>query len=189
MDLYAELRNYTPFNEQEERDRAALLRLLQTDEELYTRDNCAQHLTASCWVVSPDREKVLMAYHKLYDSWAWLGGHADGEHDLRLVAAKELAEESGISGARLLTDEIFSVEILPVYGHEKRGAYVSSHLHLNVTFLFEADPSAELFVKPDENLGVAWFGVEESLTKSTEPWFCERIYQKLIDKTRAEFSV
>ena len=59
---------------------------------------------------------------------------------------------------------------------------MSSHLHLNVTYLFEADPAAPLRCKPDENAAVAWFGRAECLEKSTEPWFCQRIYQKLLDK-------
>lgn len=76
MDLLRELAVYRPWNEQEKRDCAELLRRLHSGEELYSRDNAAAHLTASAWVVSPDRSQVLMAYHKLYDSWAWLGGHA-----------------------------------------------------------------------------------------------------------------
>ena len=29
--------------------------------------------------------KILMAYHKIYDSWAWVGGHSDGNSDVKLV--------------------------------------------------------------------------------------------------------
>ena len=64
-------------------------------------------------------------------------------------------------------------------GHEKRGVYVSSHLHLNVTYLLEADGRAPLRVCADENSGVAWFSPEEALRASTEPWFVSRIYAKL----------
>ena len=183
MNLYEELLAYVPYNEQELRDREELLRLLESGEALYTRDNRSRHLTASCWVVSPDRSQVLMAYHKIYNSWAWLGGHADGETDLRRVAARELQEESGIPDAHLVTDALFSLEILTVDGHEKRGEYVSSHLHLNVTYLFEADPRHPVFARPEENLAVAWFTPEQALKMSTEPWFCERIYRKLIQKS------
>ena len=180
--LLEELEQYRPWNEQEERDRTELLRRLRSGEDLYTRDNSAGHLTASAWVVSPDRRQVLMAYHNIYDSWSWLGGHADGDRDLLAVAAREVREESGLTAVRPVSRSIYSVEILTVDGHEKRGAYVSSHLHLNVTYLLEADPADPVRCKPDENSRVGWFGLEEAVAASTEPWFRERIYKKLNEK-------
>ena len=80
---------------------------------------------------------------------------------------------------RPVTPDIFSLEILTVDGHEKHGRYVSSHLHLNVTYLLEADPSLPVRCKPDENSRVGWFGLEEAVAASTEPWFQQRIYKKL----------
>ena len=180
--LLEELEQYRPWNEQEERDRTELLRRLRSGEDLYTRDNSAGHLTASAWVVSPDRRRVLMAYHNIYDSWSWLGGHADGDHDLLAVAAREVREESGLTAVRPVSRSIYSVEILTVDGHEKRGAYVSSHLHLNVTYLLEADPADPVRCKPDENSRVGWFGLEEAVAASSEPWFRERVYRKLNEK-------
>ena len=178
MDLHARLEAFRPWNEQEERDRDALLRLLEAGRAPYGREDPA-HLTASAWVVSPDRERVLLAYHNLYNSWAWLGGHADGERDLLSVALREVREESGLEDVRPVTRDIYSVEILTVDGHEKRGRYVSSHLHLNITFLLEADPAAPVRRKPDENSAVGWFTLEEAVAASTEPWFQARIYSKL----------
>ena len=183
MDLLSALRTYRPWNPQEVRDTAELLRRLESGEDLFHRENTAAHLTASAWVVSPDRTQILMAYHNLYDSWAWLGGHADGEQDLLAVALREVREESGAT-ARPVSDQIFSVEILPVSGHEKRGEYVSSHLHMNVTFLLEADPAAPVRSKPDENSRVAWFAPEDAVAASSEPWMRERIYRKLNEKLR-----
>ena len=48
-----------------------------------------------------------------------------------------------------------------------------------MTYLLEADAAQHLTVKEDENSGVAWFGLEEAVAASTEPWFRERIYTKL----------
>lgn len=186
MELADQIRAFRPWNQQEERDRAELLRRLERGEALYTRDNTAAHLTASAWVVSPDRRQVLMAYHNLYGSWAWLGGHADGERDLLAVALREVREESGLVDVRPVSPEIYSLEILTVDGHEKRGLYISSHLHLNVTYLLEADPADPVRRKPDENSAVGWFGLEEAVAASTEPWFRERIYKKLNAKLSLE---
>ena len=181
MELFSQLNAYRPWNGQEKQDRQELLRLLESGEDLFSRAGAA-HFTASAWVVSPDREKVLMAYHNLYDSWAWLGGHADGQRDLLAAAIREVREESGLTRVRAVSPDIYSIEILPVAGHEKRGQYVSSHLHLNITYLLEADPAEPLRCKPDENSRVAWFPPEEAVAASAEVWFRERIYTKLNEK-------
>lgn len=183
MTLLTDLKNYQPFNEQEAADVKEMIYRLETGEELFLRSNLAEHFTASAWVVNPARDKALMAYHRIYDSWAWLGGHADGDQDLLHVALKEVAEESGVK-ATPVTDQIYSVEILTVDGHEKKGKYVPSHLHLNVTYLLEADDSLPIRPKEDENRAVAWFGLDEALEKSTEPWFVDRIYSKLNAKLK-----
>ena len=182
--LIRAIETYEPFNAQEATDRQLMLKLLDSSEDLSLRDSLYAHLTASAWVVSPDRKKVLMAYHNLYNSWAWLGGHADGNWNLQEVAAKEAAEESGISDLRPLAEGIFSLEMLTVAGHEKKGRYVSSHLHLNLTYLFEGDPDAPLRIKPDENSLVGWIRAEEIREKSSEPWFVDRIYVKLVEKVQ-----
>ena len=123
-----------------------------------------------------------MAYHNLYHSWAWLGGHADGNDDLIAVAYKEIKEESGIEKVRLLDDNIFSLEVLCVDGHMKKGKYVSSHLHLNITYLFEADDKQDIRIKEDENSAIGWIAIDDIRNKVTEQWFMDNIYQKLIDK-------
>ena len=181
--LIKQIEAYTPFNEQEQRDKEQILAFLRSGANLLTRENAAAHLTASAWVVSPDRSQVVMVYHNLYQSWAWMGGHADGDADLLRVAKKEVMEECGLTGLRVVNPEIFSLEVLCVDGHEKKGQYLSSHLHLNVTYLFEADPAQSLRIKPDENSGVGWVAVEDIPTKSSEPWFCQRIYSKLVAKS------
>ena len=182
MELLDALNRFRPCNEQEETDKKQILSLLSSGQDLYTRDNPVAHLTASSWVVSPDRKQVLLVYHNLYRSWSWMGGHADGDRDLCQVALRETREESGLEDLTLVSPEIFSLESLTVDGHEKRGNYISSHLHLNVTYLLEADPSQPIRVKPDENSGVAWIPVAELPRKVTEPWFLERIYSKLCRK-------
>ncbi len=184
QELLNQIEHYKPFNEQEEMDKQLILDWIRNNPNAFSRENNVAHMTASAWVVNKDRSRVLMVYHNIYNSWSWLGGHADGETDLLAVALREVREEAGISHVRPVSEEIFSLESLTVDGHVKRGKYVSSHLHLNVTYLLEADSEEAVSIKADENSGVAWFSPEEALKKSTEPWFVENVYSKLIKKMK-----
>ena len=180
--LKEQIRAYRPVNEQEERDKELILRCLETEKDIFTRENHLAHMTASAWIINEQRTKVLMAYHNIYKSWSLLGGHADGETDLLKVALKEAREESGILHVKPVSEELYSLEVLTVDGHVKKGAYVSSHLHLNVTYLLQAEETDALHIKEDENSNVAWFPLEEAVAASTEPWFREHIYCKLNEK-------
>ena len=183
--LIEQLRAYQPGGEQEQADRMLLLHALETQPDIFLRSSALAHMTASAWVTNPARTRVLMAYHNIYHSWSWLGGHADGERDLLAVALREVREESGLTRVRPVSDQIFSLEALTVDGHVHHGAYVSSHLHLNVTYLLEADDTDSLTGKADENSGVAWFGLDEAVQASSEPWFREHVYAKLNGRLRA----
>ena len=39
-------------------------------------------------------------------------------------------------------------------------------------------------MKADENAGVRWFTPSEALKASSEPWFVEHIYRKLVEKMK-----
>lgn len=188
MDLREQLKQYQPYNEQEAADKAVMLQLLETQPGAFTRENQMAHFTASAWILNPAHDKVLMVHHNLYNSWSWTGGHADGEQDLLSVAMREAMEETGVTHIKPVSEDIFSIEILTVNGHEKRGAYVPSHIHLNVTYLLEADEEEVLRVKADENSGVKWFSLPEALKASDELWMVTRIYEKLNRKVGEMFS-
>lgn len=190
MQLIEDIKAFKPFNEQEAQDKAVILRILEEDPTCFERSALA-HMACSIWTVDPCFIQTLLVYHNIYNSWSWIGGHADGEMDLAAVALRELEEETGVVATQLVhwgefsqssTSPIYSVEVLTVDGHEKRGAYVGSHLHLNVTYLAIADPCAPLRIKPDENNGVQWVPLKDAITLSSEPWIRERIYRKLIEK-------
>jgi len=184
MGLREQIEAYCPANEQEERDKAQMLRFMKDHPNCLERENLAGHFTASIWTVNKDRTKTLMVYHNLYNSWSWIGGHADGEEDLCAVALRELREETGLKQARLMSRDIFSLETLTVQGHVKKGKWVPSHLHFNLTYLAEAEEQENLTVREEENSGVQWWPFAEALKASTEPWMVERIYKKLIEKSR-----
>ena len=174
--------NFTPKCIQEENDKKIMLEYIEKNSNVYTRDNEVAHMTASSWIVNKTKTKVLMVYHNIYNSWSWTGGHMDGETDYLSVAIKEAKEETGITNlVPLNKGEIYSLEILPVLGHIKRGKYVSCHLHFNVTYLLEASEEDELLVKPDENSGVKWIDICDVLDAVSEEDM-KIVYKKLNDR-------
>ena len=178
-----EIRAYTPQNEQEAADQRLILEYIRLfPDNILTRDNEIAHLSSSGFVVNADGTRVLMAHHNIYRVWAWTGGHADGETDLLHVAMREAKEETGIEHLRLMGGGVASLEILPVWAHVKRGRAVGSHLHLNVSYLFEADDTLPLRVAEDENSAVGWLGIDR-----LDEYVSERdmlpTYRKILNRT------
>lgn len=187
MNIAAQIRDYVPYNVQEEKDKKTILDFIREHDDAFLRSNQLAHMTASAWVTNPTHDRILMAYHRIYDSWSWLGGHCDGEEDCLKVALKEVKEEAGIRNVRALSEGIFSLEVLSVDSHVRKGEYVPTHLHLNVTYLLEADDSEDVHVKEDENSNVTWFSLDEAVASSNEKWFRDNIYSKLNEKLRIRY--
>lgn len=182
MNWKEEIEKYVPINEQEEKDKEAILMCINNFEDVLTRKNVVCHLTSSAFVVNKNKDKALMAYHNIYKSWAWTGGHMDGDTDFLEVALKELEEETGLKKAKLLYDGIASLDVLRVEGHIKRGEFVSPHLHLSVAYLFEGDETEELRIKEDENSGVKWIPIKELKKCAEKEPFMQKVYQKILDR-------
>ena len=176
---------YEPRDEAEAGDKAVFLEYLRLfPDTILTRENKIAHLTASGFVVNGDGTRVLMAHHNLYRVWAWTGGHADGDGDLLSVALREAREETGVEHIKPLSTAIASLDILPVWGHVKRGAWVPSHQHLNVTYLLTADEADPLQIRPEENTRVGWLPADR-LLEYTNEWQMDEVYTKLLARARA----
>ena len=186
MKLKEMFENYVPYNEQEEKDKETILKYINTFDDVLTRENVFAHITSSAFVLNKKHDKILMIYHNIYDSWAWVGGHADGEDDLLGVALRESNEETSVTKLKPISEDIFIIDTIPVLGHFKRGKYVSAHTHLSVAYLIEADEDESISIKEDENSGVEWVPLNEMVNKCTEPHM-KPIYQKAIDKMKEFF--
>lgn len=180
-ELVEQITNYVPINEQEENDKRVMLKYVKQFSDCLTRENEMFHFTTSAWIVNKERTKVLMVYHNIYNSWAWIGGHADGNPNLLEVVKKEIEEETGITNPKLLMDDIFGLSIQFVKPHIKKGKYVSAHLHYDIQFLFEVKEEEQLKIKPDENSDVAWLEIDTLLEKVEEEHM-KPLYQKLMKK-------
>ena len=173
---------FQPGDAREAAEKEIMLDLIaRCGDGILSRESAFAHMTTSSIIVNRDRTRTLMAFHRIYNSWAWTGGHADGESDFEAIARREAQEESGISNLMRLGKGPASIEILPVWAHTKRGKAVGSHLHLNVSYLFEADDALPLRICEDENSAVGWIEIDKLADSVSEPPMLP-IYERLLDR-------
>ena len=149
---------------------------VEQNEDCFYRELWPVHVTGSAWVVSPDRNKVLMMHHKKHDQWFQPGGHADGDADIVRVALRETSEETGIdlSEIKLLDLNIFDVDIhaIPAMGNDPR------HNHIDIRFLVEMDDSVPV-PGNDESHQVLWVSQREVSRYNNN-----RSTYRMLEKTR-----
>lgn len=180
MEIRNQIEQYIPFNEQEVSDKEYFVEWLNNFDNLLTRENNFAHFSSSAFVVNKDKTKMLVVWHNIYGAWIYPGGHADGEENLLNVAIREVEEETGLKVIPL-SDSIYGIQALPTKGHIKINKYISSHTHLDVIYLLEADDKLPLKMKEDENSGVKWIPLSESFNDDIVD-FVRPVNEKLVKK-------
>jgi 8-oxo-dGTP pyrophosphatase MutT (NUDIX family) len=159
------LERWTAPNPVEDRLRTEYLEHLTAHPDALSRHCHPDHLTASAVVVSHDRSRVLLNLHGKYRVWMQFGGHCE-EDDATLAdaALRETAEESGISGLALVSDQPSQLD-----AHEVRCGPMRPARHLDVRFVAVAPPDAVASAS-NESVDVRWFatgdlppGLEQSV--------------------------
>jgi len=116
-----------------------------------SRSTQAGHVTASAWILSPDRQAALLTHHKKLNRWLQLGGHTeDGDTSIQEAAAREAREESGIADLQLISSALFDVDVHPIPARANEAA----HYHYDLRFLFQAQHRH--FEVSDESHNLAW---------------------------------
>ncbi len=152
---------------------ALFAELLGDADNPFLRERLAGHFTASCWLVDRRGTRVLLTHHKKLGLWLQLGGHADGERDLRIAALKEAEEESGLAMLRI-EPAIFDIDRHWIPEHKG----VPAHWHYDVRYVLHAEGS-EAYVVSDESHDLAWrdiaqlaadAGTDASVRRMSEKW-------------------
>jgi 8-oxo-dGTP pyrophosphatase MutT (NUDIX family) len=156
--LRVELARHVAADASEEADRCAI-DLLLDEERAFDRTFYAPgHLTGSAFVLHPDGGRVLLHHHRRLDLWLQLGGHDDGDHDVRATAVREAREESGLDDVRLLRPTILDVDV-----HEiPAGRGEPAHRHFDVRFACTTDSPDAIRMQDDESLDLRWFSLAEA---------------------------
>ena len=152
-----------------------MLNFFDNHDDCFEKDNLPGHFTGSAWVISPDKNKILMTHHKKLNMWLQLGGHADGEKDLKSVAIKEAKEESGFNNFSILSEEIFDLDIHKIEPMSEN----PEHLHYDVRFLLEADPKKQNIIISEESHDVKWIHLDDVLEYNSEASI-----SRMVEKTK-----
>ncbi len=154
--LIEELNSYQPEDVEELAFKSRFIALVENFENAASRNLLHGHLTGSAWIVDSDMSQVLMTHHAKLDRWLQLGGHADGDFNIKNVALREAKEESGLNSVRILQPTIFDIDIheIPARGAEP------AHEHFDIRYLITADVS-ESVVKNDESKAISWIPLNQ----------------------------
>ena len=129
---------------------------INDNPDCFERSLLTGHITASGWIVSENKDSVLLMHHRKLDRWFQPGGHCDGDPNVLLVSKKEVEEETGVTDPKLLQDGIFDVDIHLIPANAKDPA----HFHYDIRFLFEANKNQELVINI-ESKDVKWIPIHE----------------------------
>lgn len=132
-----------------------LMDFCNSEPQAFGRDPETGHVTGSAFVLSADRNSVLLTHHKKLNRWFQLGGHCDGIADVPFVALKEAYEESGLGRIRPLSDQVFDVDIHEIPANARDCA----HGHYDVRYLFQAE--AVEIAPSDESHALAWVPLKQ----------------------------
>jgi len=145
--LLRKLQRYEPFDDRESGMLARLIAFVMAHEDCCDRRLASGHITTSAWVVDRGREQSLLVHHGKLDKWLQPGGHVENDPSLIDAARRELAEESGLRKQRLLSGEIFNIDVhpIPAWGGQPE------HVHYDIVFAFEASAGARLRVSKESH--------------------------------------
>lgn len=127
------------------------------------------HITGSAWIVNHDLTHVLLTHHKKLNMWIQLGGHADGDPDIKAVALREAQEESGIEDIELLIPMIYDIDIHPIPN--------ACEYHYDVRYLMRTPKYAQ-FTISDESHALAWVN-RKDITQYSDKKSILRMTKKL----------
>ena len=118
------------------------LRATSARAQLYDRKNFAGHITASGFILSPDRKKLALVKHKFLNRFLQPGGHVEpGDPTVLAAAQREILEETSLQECRYLpfhADAALPLDIdtHPIPANPKKNE--PPHPHHDFRFLFHA---------------------------------------------------
>lgn len=149
------LEAYKPHSETESAIKERFIDFVKENDDCFFRSNLKGHITASAFVIDPEKGKLLLIHHKKLNKWLQPGGHCDGDTDTLNVAIKEVFEETGVM-IEPNHQPVIDLDIHTI--PERKG--VPEHEHFDVRYLFEADSTLPL-IQNHETIEIKWIELQK----------------------------
>ena len=131
------------------------------EEELFDRKNFVGHVTASAYIINPQKDSLLLLRHKFLNRWLQPGGHIDAsDTSIFNAALREAEEETGISrsGLQLVSKNFFDVDSHTIPANQKKNEL--EHVHHDISFLFLCD-TTQINIDEAESTASKWVPFSE----------------------------
>jgi 8-oxo-dGTP pyrophosphatase MutT (NUDIX family) len=169
--------DYRPSDARERGYQERMLELLTLPAPTSRHQLVPGHLTASAFVLSPERDAVLLILHKKLQLWLQPGGHIEpGDVSLLAAARREVAEEVGLALPDSVTGAVFDLDIHRIPARKDE----PSHEHFDVRFCFHA-PTLDFKIN-DEVVDARWAKLSQ-IDQLTSDESVLRVARKLLDGT------
>jgi len=156
--LCAELHRLAPPSDAEQSFKARMIELCDSAAPFSRQQFAPGHFTASAFVLSPDRQALLLIHHRKLQRWLQPGGHVEAsDRDMVSAARREVQEECRLKAEdlELLMEQPFDIDIHRIPERKDEPA----HEHFDLRFLFRC---RHLDARPgDEVLDLRYVALDE----------------------------
>ena len=180
QNLLALLRKHRPSDAGEAEMLARTLGFVEGENRSLDATLQTGHVTASAWVLGRDCSlpAVLLTHHRKLGRWFQLGGHLEAGETVLAGALREAREESGLTGVRPLSEDVFDVDVHPI--PERSSA--PAHDHYDIRFLLDG-PMEEPLVASSESRALEWVRLDEAHRYNSSESILRMVRKTLYGKT------
>ena len=164
-ELLDQLRRYRPADPLEAQHHQAVLDLLSYAEAPFSRESFQPgHITASCFIVDPSTQRLLLHRHRRLGRWLQMGGHVEPGESAIEAALREGAEESGLRDLVTIAETPFDIDVhaIPAAKGEP------DHSHFDVRFVARTAHPESIMMDRVESEDLAWVPFDSAIPMMNE---------------------
>ncbi|MBM4065731.1 MAG: NUDIX domain-containing protein [Planctomycetes bacterium] len=164
----------------------SLVKESQNDNELVSREEYVGHITASGFVISTCRKKILLLRHKKLDLYLQPGGHFQpGDQSPLDVAWRKIREETGLNNLDYLPYHFNDEVPIDIDSHQIRGSHGErNHFHHDFRYLFLCNCEEDIKINNEKFYEFKWDDINELMRLQTFTSLKEKIDKTLSEEFR-----